>query len=66
MVDVSPDRLISTGEAAKQLGIGRTTLHSWWVNGLVEPEYVTPGGHARWDLQDLRRQIKELRKPEDG
>jgi DNA-binding transcriptional MerR regulator len=57
-----PPKLISTGEAAKALGVARETLFRWWQQGLVTPELVTPGGQARWDMADLRRQLVELRK----
>jgi DNA-binding transcriptional MerR regulator len=55
-----PPRLVSSGEAARQLGVGRSTLHRWWRDGLVTPALVTAGQHARWDLDDLRRQLREL------
>ncbi|MCW0214398.1 MAG: helix-turn-helix domain-containing protein [Pseudonocardia sp.] len=55
-----PARLITTGQAARELGIDPATLWRW-----VKAEYVTPhsktvGGHLRWDLEDLRGQIKRL------
>lgn len=52
--------LISTGEAAKTIGVHATTLLRWWQDGKVIPAYVTPGKHARWDLDDLRDQLKQL------
>ncbi|WP_043536101.1 MerR family transcriptional regulator [Saccharomonospora cyanea] len=55
-------KLLSTGEAAKHLGVARGTLTRWWQRGMVEPEFVTAGGQARWDLDDLLRQLEELRK----
>lgn len=57
-------RLIPTGDAADALGIHRATLIRWWEQGFVEPASVTIGGHARWDLDDLRRQIEEWRRRE--
>jgi len=50
-------RLVATGEAARELGIDRTTLARWADAGLVTPTSRTLGGHLRWDLDDLRRQI---------
>lgn len=58
-VSIMPDRLVPTGDAAKAIGVGRSTLARWWADGLVEPAYVTPGGHARWDVADLTRQLRE-------
>ncbi|TKG66905.1 MerR family transcriptional regulator [Prauserella endophytica] len=57
---------MSTGEAAKELGIGRTTLFRWWKAGLVTPDYVTPGGQARWNTADLRRQIDRLQQQREA
>jgi predicted site-specific integrase-resolvase len=55
-------QLVATGVAAKALGIDRATLHRWWVAGLVTPAFVTAGGHARWDLDELRAQLSALRQ----
>jgi excisionase family DNA binding protein len=54
--------LVSTGEAARALGIGRSTLARWHAEGTVEAAFITAGGHARWDVEDLRRQIAEWRR----
>jgi predicted site-specific integrase-resolvase len=56
-------RLIRTAEAARALGIGPTTLARWHREGRVRPVLVTAGGQARWDLDDLRRQLDALRPP---
>lgn len=40
----------------------RGTLARWWANGEVHPELVTAGGQARWDIEDLKRQLVEWRK----
>lgn len=53
------ERLVTTGEAAKVIGVGRATLARWWAEGLVTPALVTAGGHARWDVEDLKRQLRE-------
>jgi excisionase family DNA binding protein len=58
-------RLVTTAQAAKALGIDRTTLARWANQGLVEPAYRTPGGQFRWDLDDLRRQLKVRPKDDD-
>ncbi|WP_285613247.1 MerR family transcriptional regulator [Actinokineospora globicatena] len=56
-----PARLVSTGDAAKELGIHRETLRAWWRAGMVTPAEETVGGHARWDVDQLRRDIRALR-----
>lgn len=55
-------RLVSDGVAAKAIGVARGTLARWWANGEVHPELVTAGGQARWDIEDLKRQLVEWRK----
>ena len=58
-------RLISTGEAAGELGVSRPTLSRWAKSGLVTPALITAGGQYRWDMDDLRRQLRELRERDD-
>lgn len=54
--------LVPTGDAAKSIGVGHSTLARWWQEGTVTPTLVTPGGHARWDIDDLREQLRALRR----
>ncbi|MCG3756675.1 MerR family transcriptional regulator [Amycolatopsis sp. Poz14] len=56
-----PARLVPTADAAKAIGVDRRTLQRWWKAGEVSPEVVTPGGHARWDVEDLKRQLHDRR-----
>jgi excisionase family DNA binding protein len=51
---------VTTGAAAKALGVALTTLQRWAHAGLVTPAYQTPGGHFRWDLDALRAQLKAV------
>jgi 8-oxo-dGTP diphosphatase len=57
-------RYVSTGEAAEELGVVRSTLLRWADAGLVRPAQVTAGGHRRWDLADLRQQLADMPKDE--
>jgi DNA-binding transcriptional MerR regulator len=57
-----PRRLVPTGVAAREIGVDRGTLVRWWQRGLVEPAMVTPGGHARWDVDELLRQLRAQRQ----
>lgn len=60
------DGLVPTGIAAKAIGVSRGTLARWWSEGTVAPALVTPGGHARWDIEDLREQLRALRRATNG
>ncbi len=53
-------RLVGTGVAATELGVDPATLWRWAKAGVVKPELRTAGGHLRWDLESLRRQIDAL------
>jgi hypothetical protein len=57
--------LVPTGVAAKAIGVDRGTLVRWWQQGLVEPVYVTPGGHGRWNVDQLRRDLRALRQRDE-
>jgi hypothetical protein len=50
-------RYLTTSQAAKQIGVAVSTLQSWAAAGRVTPEWRTPGGQARWDLVNLKRQL---------
>ena len=59
------DELVSTGIAAKQIGVHRGTLVRWWQRGLVTPDLVTPGGQARWDVAGLKHRLRTLQDKSD-
>jgi excisionase family DNA binding protein len=54
--------LITTGEAARELGVSRETLNAWVRDGKVTPHSRTVGNHMRWDLEQLRRQIRDAQE----
>lgn len=56
-----PSRLTSS-QVARELGVDRSTLHRWQAAGYIEPAEYTAGGHARWDIEQVRRQIRERRE----
>lgn len=58
------DRLLSTSEASRALGINRATLARWVTRYGLRPAEETIGGHYRWDLDDLRRQVQAIRERE--
>jgi excisionase family DNA binding protein len=46
-------RLVTTGEAAKLLGVSQPTLNRAVRKGRLRPTLVTPGGHRRFDTAEL-------------
>lgn len=57
-------RLVATSEAARTLGVHRSTLLRWQRDGLVTPARITAGGQARWNLADLEREVDALHEEE--
>lgn len=60
MSETTEPRLVTTGAAARALGIDRSTLTRWAAAGLATPAIRTAGGHMRWDLEHLRGQLIKL------
>lgn len=61
---MSDGRLLPTGPAADAIGVAHSTLARWWKEEKVTPALVTAGGHARWDVDDLREQLRRMRTNE--
>jgi DNA-binding transcriptional MerR regulator len=57
---MAESELLTTAQAARQLGISARTLVRYAEKGYVKPEMVLPSGHRRWILEDVRRQLREL------
>lgn len=53
---------MTTQEAADALGFkSSSTLRTAVREGRLKPAHTTPGGHYRWDLDDLRRQLARIK-----
>ncbi|HXV93442.1 MAG TPA: helix-turn-helix domain-containing protein [Pseudonocardia sp.] len=57
-------RWLTTGELAQELSVSRGAVQTWERTGVITPKFTTPGGHHRWDLEDVRRQLAEHRARE--
>jgi DNA-binding transcriptional MerR regulator len=60
VIGVPEQRLVSTGEAARALGISRRTLSHYAQTKQLTPALVLPSGRYKWDVADVRRQLREL------
>ncbi|WP_214407884.1 helix-turn-helix domain-containing protein [Pseudonocardia lacus] len=60
---MADERLLTTAEAAKLLGVSRRTLARYAADGKIFPTVVLPSGHYRWDPEDLRSQLRDARRP---
>lgn len=65
-IDTVTSEYVSTGVAASELGVTSTTLLDWAAKGIVTPAMRTAGGHYRWKLEDLKRQLAQREEPPSG
>src|ERR1700754_3840553 len=56
-------KVVSSAAAARALGVERATLWRWQHARRITPAWVTPGGHARWNLDQLRAQLSIQEAP---
>jgi DNA-binding transcriptional MerR regulator len=54
--------LLTTSELAKALGLSLRSVQRYIAAGNITPELTTPGGHHRWDLDNVREQLREQRR----
>ena len=54
---------VTTGQAAKALGVSIRSLQQWVKDGLLEPDHRTPGGHMRWDVERVRDELAHRARP---
>lgn len=52
---------LTTGAAAREIGIDKATLTRWVHRGIATPAETTAGGHYRWELDSLRAQAERHR-----
>ena len=57
--------LLTTAQVARQLGISPRTLARYAERGILVPAVVLPSGHRRWDMDDVRRQLREQRQHDE-
>jgi DNA-binding transcriptional MerR regulator len=60
MTVVTRPTLVTTPEAARQLGISARTIQRYVQAGLITPDLRLPSGRYRWDVDRLREQINSL------
>lgn len=59
-----PDELTS-GQLARELGVSHRAVLKWAEQGVITPEWTTPGGHHRWDLDKVRKELRQQRRRDD-
>jgi DNA-binding transcriptional MerR regulator len=59
-------KLLTTGELAKALGVSGGAILVWEEKGYIRPYFKTPGGHRRWILEDVRKQLNQPLPDDEG
>ena len=57
--------LLTTAELARELRLSVKTIQRYQRTGKLRPTLVTPGGQYRWDLEDVREQMRALRRRDE-
>lgn len=61
-----PDReVVTTSELARALGLSLRSVQRYIAARQITPELTTPGGHHRWIVDDVREQLRRLRRADD-
>jgi predicted site-specific integrase-resolvase len=55
-----PTPLLNTSEAARAIGIHPRTLTKYVTQGKVRPTLRLPSGQMRWDIDELKAQLRAL------
>ena len=53
-------RLVPTSVLARVLGLSDRTIQRYRQLGVLKPDVVSPGGHARWNVEKVRQRLREL------
>jgi excisionase family DNA binding protein len=56
----TPGEWLSSGEAARMIGVDPRTLRGYEDNGLIK-SHQTPGGHRRYRKSDVDTLLKTIR-----
>lgn len=62
---MAPDRLVTTSELARALGLSGRTIQRYRREGVLKPEIASPGGHARWDIEKVKDQLRALQERDE-
>ena len=53
-------RLVTTAELARALGLSARTIQRYRQGGVLVPDLLSAGGHARWDVEKVRSRLRSL------
>lgn len=52
-----PKELLRASEVGAHFGVTGGTIRDWTRAGVITPTLITPGGHYRYSVEDVREQL---------
>ena len=59
---MADEELLTTSQLARALGLSLSSIKRYISAGQIRPDLTTPGGHYRWNVESVRRQLRELQQ----
>ncbi|WP_232661912.1 MerR family transcriptional regulator [Pseudonocardia sp. TRM90224] len=59
---MTEEKYISSTQLARALGLSPRSIQRYVQQKSITPEFVTPGGHYRWNAERVKEQLKALRE----
>lgn len=56
---------MSSTALARALGLSPRSIQRYVQAGVITPEFTTPGGHYRWNVEKVVEQLRALRQQDD-
>jgi DNA-binding transcriptional MerR regulator len=56
---------LTTPQLAAALGLSLRSVQRYHQDGKIQPEYTTPGGQHRWNLENVLAQLRKFRPHAD-
>lgn len=59
---MADEELLTTSQLARALGLSLSSIKRYISAAQIKPDLTTPGGHYRWNVESVRRQLRELQQ----
>ncbi|WP_094921871.1 hypothetical protein [Pseudonocardia sp. MH-G8] len=56
------EELVTTAELAARLKLSTRSIYRYYADGKITPDFTTPGGEHRWNVENVKEQLRALRR----